>query len=199
VDIVISPDLLLAVLWLTWFAGWWLAAVFAARAVARQSRAARLAHSLFICAGSVLMIRHPMIPGILLHPIVPRRGWIAWGGLLIVTLGLAHTVWARAHLGRLWSGTVALMADHALVRTGPYALTRHPIYSGLLLALAGTFLVRGTGADLVGVILIAVGLLIKIHQEERLLREHFGAAYRAYQAEVPAVVPRSAKSSRSQD
>jgi protein-S-isoprenylcysteine O-methyltransferase Ste14 len=187
-----SPDFILACLWMTWLAGWWLAALFAARPVARQSRASRLAHSALICAGGVVMIRHGLIPGILLRPLVPRRDWIAWAGLLIVVVGLGHTVWARAHLGRLWSGTVALMADHDLVRTGPYALTRHPIYSGLLLALAGTFVVRGTAADLGGVVLIGAGLVVKIHQEERLLTEHFGAAYRAYQAAVPAVVPRLA-------
>ena len=188
-----SPDFILAGLWMTWLAGWWLAALFAARPVARQSSASRLAHSALIAAGSVLMIRNPAIPAILLRPLVPRLDWIAWPGLLLVVVGLGYTVWARAHLGRLWSGTVALMTDHTLVRSGPYALTRHPIYSGLLLSLSGTFLVRGAAADLGGVLLIAAGLLLKIHQEERLLTDRFGAAYRDYQAEVPAVIPRPAR------
>ena len=69
-------------------------------------------------------------------------------------------------------------------------MTRHPIYTGLLLALIGTALVRGTIASLLGVASIAIGIVIKIRQEEGLLIEHFGEGYRAYQSEVPALVPR---------
>ena len=68
-------------------------------------------------------------------------------------------------------------------------MTRHPIYTGLLLALIGTALVRGTLASLLGLFLLMLGVMLKIRQEERLLIEHFGDAYRGYQAEVPALIP----------
>jgi protein-S-isoprenylcysteine O-methyltransferase Ste14 len=185
----LSPDWLLAVLWMAWFAGWYLAAPFTARTVARQPILSRLAHTLLICAGSAAIVRHPPAAGMLPRPLLARLDEVAWGGVLVAGAGLGYTVWARAHLGRFWSGSVTLKADHVLVRTGPYALTRHPIYTGLLLALAGTVLARGTILDLAGFVLVAAGVMLKIHQEERLLTQHFGAEYRAYQSEVPALVP----------
>ena len=68
-------------------------------------------------------------------------------------------------------------------------MTRHPIYTGLLLALIGTSVARDSVAALIGLCLLVVGLVVKIRQEERLLMEHFGKAYQMYQAEVPAIVP----------
>lgn len=66
-----------------------------------------------------------------------------WLGLLMVICGLAFAVWARIHLGRNWSGTVTVKEDHELIRSGPYGIVRHPIYTGLLLAIAGTAIVFG--------------------------------------------------------
>ncbi|HZI89483.1 MAG TPA: isoprenylcysteine carboxylmethyltransferase family protein [Candidatus Polarisedimenticolia bacterium] len=113
----------------------------------------------------------------------------AWIGFLITFLGMALTWWARVYLGRNWSGTVTLKEGHELVRTGPYRLTRHPIYTGLILALAGTALARDTVGGWLGLGLIVLGFVLKLRGEERLLTEHFGEAYRAYQAEVPQLIP----------
>jgi protein-S-isoprenylcysteine O-methyltransferase Ste14 len=104
--------------------------------------------------------------------------------------GLAFAAWARIHIGRFWSSAVVLKAGHALIRGGPYALTRHPIYTGLLLAVTGTVLARDSIAGLLGWALVLAGFVVKLRQEERLLLEHFGPAYQAYQAEVPALIPR---------
>lgn len=181
----------LSALWLTWLSGWVVAALWTARTVARQSMASRLAHSVFFWAGaSLLFFVRPTRSGILLTPLIPPAAWIEWGGIALTVLGLGFTVWARVHLGRYWSGTVTLKEGHTLVRSGPYALTRHPIYTGLLVALTGTAMARGTTAALLGYVLLVVGILLKSRQEERLLTGHFGAEYDAYRAEVPAVVPR---------
>ena len=93
-------------------------------------------------------------------------------------------------VGRFWSASVTLKAEHALIRSGPYALSRHPIYTGLLLALIGTAISSGTAADAAGLGLIVLGVLLKIRQEEVLLLTHFGPAYRAYRQEVPMLIPR---------
>ncbi|HST07498.1 MAG TPA: isoprenylcysteine carboxylmethyltransferase family protein, partial [Gemmatimonadaceae bacterium] len=116
--------------------------------------------------------------------------WKESCGVALVALGLAYSLWARKQLGTLWSGAVTLKQEHAIVRTGPYAITRHPIYTGLLLALAGTVLVRNDIEGLVGCALIAIGVVIKVRREEGLLTHHFGDAYVAYRAEVPRLVPR---------
>ena len=108
---------------------------------------------------------------------------------MLTVFGLSWSVWARAQLGRLWSGTVTLKANHAIVRSGPYAVTRHPIYTGLLIALIGATIVNGTPLAAIGLGLLVLGLLIKIRQEEHLLIGHFGEAYREYQRDVPALIP----------
>jgi protein-S-isoprenylcysteine O-methyltransferase Ste14 len=185
----VSPTACLSGLWLAWLLGWFLGARSTARTVARQSTASRLAHSVFIVGGATLLFLHAGRLGSLLQPLLPRWSWVAWVGVVVVALGLGFTGWARVQLGRFWSGAVTLKADHTLIRTGPYALTRHPIYTGLLLALTGTALVRGTLAGLAGLTLAAAGIMLKIRQEERFLLAHFGDTYRAYQRDVPMVVP----------
>jgi protein-S-isoprenylcysteine O-methyltransferase Ste14 len=187
---MISPTTCVSPLWVAWLLGWWIASWSTARTVARQSTASRLAHSVFIWAGAALLFLHPRRFRLLVHPLLPRSVWIAWGGAVLVALGLGFSAWARTHLGRFWSGTVTLKADHVLICTGPYAWTRHPIYTGLLLALVGTAVVRDTLTGFAGLVPLAVGVMLKIRQEERFLSQQFGAAYRAYQAEVPAVIPR---------
>jgi protein-S-isoprenylcysteine O-methyltransferase Ste14 len=185
-----APITWLTVLWVAWVAGWLVAARWTAKTVARQPTASFLVQSILIGGGAVLLFFRPSGPGILVLPLLPRSIWIAWAGVGLVIVGLGFTAWARVHLGRFWSSVVTLKADHALIRTGPYALVRHPIYSGLLLALIGTAIVRGTAAAPLGLALMTLGVVLKIRQEERLLAEHFGDAYRAYHEQVPALVPR---------
>ena len=177
-------------LWGLWLLSWLAAAGWSAKTVARQSLPARLAHITLLCAGALLLFKRPYPMSWLQGPLLaipPGATWVAVGVLLA---GFAFAWWARLHLGRNWSGTVTLKADHALVRSGPYGITRNPIYTGLLLSLVATVLLRNDVAAVIGFALILTGLLIKIRQEERLLAGHFGPAYAAYRADVPALVPR---------
>ena len=184
-----SPLTCLSFLWGAWLLLWLLAALWTAPTVARQSIASRLAHGVFLVSGAALLFRSTRL-GPLLYPLFPPTPWIAWVGVGLAVAGLGFTVWARIHLGRFWSGMVTLKAEHALIRTGPYALTRHPIYTGLLAAFTGTALARDSVAALLGLGLLVASFVVKLRQEERLLREHFGPAYQQYQAEVPALLPR---------
>lgn len=188
---MISPNPCVNVLWAAWLLTWVAAAFGTAKTVVRQSPAAWLAHGVWIWVGAALLFfldtRRSGRPFNIF--LLPAHAWIAWTGVGLVVAGLGYTVWARVHLGRMWSGTVTLKAEHALVRSGPYAVTRHPIYTGLILALVGTALVRDTLGALAGFAFCLVGVILKIRQEEQLLIGHFGDAYRAYMAEVPALVP----------
>jgi len=186
---MITPADAVGILWLAWLAGWGLASWWTARTVVRQSAASRLAHGALLWIGGMLLFMRPR-PGLLWLPLFPVSVWTMWAGVVVCAAGLAYTWWARVHLGRNWSGTVTLKQDHALIRTGPYALTRHPIYTGLLLAVIGSALTRDSLAGLIGLGFLFAGLLVKIRQEERLLASHFGSVYEAYRAEVPALVPR---------
>jgi protein-S-isoprenylcysteine O-methyltransferase Ste14 len=185
-----SPMRIASYLWLAWLLSWILAAGWSAPTVARQPVWERLLHLLLLGAGAVLLFGQPARTSGSQRPLVALAPWICWAALGLVLTGFLFAWGARLSLGRLWSGNVTLKAGHALVRSGPYRVTRHPIYTGLLVSLAATAVIRDEAAALVGLGLIVGGLLFKVHKEERLLRAHFGAAYDEYRAAVPALIPR---------
>jgi protein-S-isoprenylcysteine O-methyltransferase Ste14 len=125
--------------------------------------------------------------GASITPPTPLFGSI---GLVLDIAGVAFAIWARVTLGRNWSGTViATQEGQELVRTGPYAIVRHPIYTGLLLAIAGTALTIGTLASYLGVVAGAVALLIRVGIEEKQMREQFGPAHEAYRQHTWKLIP----------
>jgi protein-S-isoprenylcysteine O-methyltransferase Ste14 len=93
------------------------------------------------------------------------------------------------HLGRNWSGAVTIKDGHELVTSGPYALVRHPIYTGLLLAFLGSAVALGDWRGALAFALAAGALWRKLRLEERWMREQFGDAYQAYSQRVAALVP----------
>jgi protein-S-isoprenylcysteine O-methyltransferase Ste14 len=115
--------------------------------------------------------------------------WEFWAAALITTLGLLFTVWARIHLGRNWSGTVTIKRDHELIASGPYAIVRHPIYTGLIVAFIGSAMARGEWCSVLAVFIAWAALWRKLRLEERWMVERFGEQYIAYSRRVPALVP----------
>ena len=105
-------------------------------------------------------------------------------------LGFAFAWWARIAMGSLWSGRITRKPDHAILDTGPFGIVRHPIYTGILLAVLGTLLVKGTVLGMIGALLITVGLWMKARLEEYWLSAELGGAgYDAYRRRVPMLVP----------
>ena len=125
----------------------------------------------------------------------PGRLWVlsddvSWALVGVVTLGFLFAWWARIYLGSLWSGWITKKAGHHIVDTGPYALVRHPIYTGLILSAFATAIQRGTLVALLGAAVMAWGFWIKARLEERFLREELGPeAYDSYRRRVPMLVP----------
>ena len=111
-------------------------------------------------------------------------------GILLIATGLGVAVWARRHLGKYWSGRITLKVDHRLIQSGPYGWVRHPIYSGLLLALFGTVITIGTLQSCLGVAIIFVAVLRKMGLEEQWMAAQFGNEYEVYRRRVSALIPR---------
>jgi len=105
---------------------------------------------------------------------------------------LATWLFSRSvtHLGKQFRIHAGLYHDHELVRTGPYAVVRHPIYLSLLCMLLCTILLatRWEWAALPVAVFIA-GTEIRVHTEDKLLASRFGAAFDAYRKTVPAYIP----------
>jgi len=98
-------------------------------------------------------------------------------------------VWAMRCLGRNWSGAVAIKIDHELIRTGPYRLVRHPIYTAMIGMYLGTAIVGGELHGLIAVGLCMIAYWRKTRMEERGLIEVFGPVYEDYKRESWALVP----------
>ena len=176
-------------LWLAWLLYWVSAAIGAKTTQRRESLLSRLSHVVPLLIGLTLIV-WPRVPwGWWSLPLLPHRPLTYAVGLALVMLGLAFTVWARLHLGRNWSGTVTLKEGHELIRSGPYAYVRHPIYTGLLVALLGSAVACGELGALIGWCVVAGAFIRKLRIEERFMREIFPGQYQRYCAEVPALVP----------
>jgi len=165
------------------------AAAWSTRTVERQHSSDRLRHVVLVACGAYLLFGYARGPWVGL-PLLSAPRWLQWAFVALMPFGFAYAWWARLHIGRLWSGRVTIKQGHMIVRTGPYALTRHPIYTGLLVAVASTAVLVGQLQSFIGFVLILNGFIVKYRQEEQLLIGHFGDAYVQYRAEVPALIPR---------
>ena len=111
-------------------------------------------------------------------------------GVALSATGLLLCIWARRTLGEYWSDKVALKIDHQLIRRGPYAHLRHPIYAGVLLAIAGTALAIGEWRGVVALVLMAVNYLAKAKREDRILASRFGENFAEYKRQAGFLAPR---------
>jgi protein-S-isoprenylcysteine O-methyltransferase Ste14 len=174
--------------WCIFFVVWLINASRTKRTVERQSVASMLAHRIPIGFGWWLLFV-PRWHGTLGSQILPPLPILQITGTAICIYGLAFTLWARRTLAGNWSSDVTFKQDHELIRTGPYRLVRHPIYTGLLIMCLGTAIHIGQVRGVVSLLLVALGFWIKLTQEERLLIRHFPDAYPTYRREVKALIP----------
>jgi protein-S-isoprenylcysteine O-methyltransferase Ste14 len=185
---------LFRLVWGLWALSWMAATPWSGRTIKRVVTGATTLCRIIILSGAVLLfdVFSAWIGGEYLWQVSP------WSACLLAALtlpGFLFAWWARLHLGRLWSGAITRKEGHRLVDTGPYALVRHPIYTGLIGATLVTSVAEATPAALLGAVLIALGLCSKAALEEQFLRRELGSAlYDAYRQRVPMLVPRLATS-----
>ena len=179
-----------AAIWVCWlvFGLVWVAAAFSTKRALTRGVGARW-----------YPIRGWVLPLVLAAAVLAARGlgghlWApspVVGALLaaIVAMGLVFTLWARAALGGNWSAGVVLKEGHTLVRSGPYAIVRHPIYTGLLAMTLGTGLYAGSMFGLVLVGAVAVVLCVRSFREDELMAATFPDEYPGYRRRVRAFIP----------
>lgn len=168
---------------------WLVGLAFTKRTMRSQAPGTRLFNLALLALGFALLSDRWLTQGWLGMRFVPAADSVAMAGLGLTIAGCAFAVWARLTLGSNWSGRATVKAGHELITRGPYAIARHPIYTGLLGAVAGTALASGEWHGVLAFVLIVLGLMVKMSQEERLMVQTFPAAYPAYRERVKALIP----------
>jgi protein-S-isoprenylcysteine O-methyltransferase Ste14 len=174
-----------ASLWLAWLVSWQVAALWRDKPTAQAPRGEYRIHFLMISIGMVLM--YGVFPRYqpILWPVGPLLGWAM---VALTAAGIAFAWWARIVLGRLWSSGIERMADHRVVDTGPYALVRHPIYTGLIMGAVAMAGLQAKPWAIAGAALFSLGFTLKARVEERFLEREIGG-YDAYRRRVSMIVP----------
>ena len=149
----------------------------------------RLTPYLPVLIGLALLELHVVPASWIRDPLWPHSVAMDAAGLSITVVGAAFAIWARLTLGRNWSSLPQVKEQHELVVEGPYRIVRHPIYTGLILAVAGSGLAQGKGIWLFMVVLIFASYWLKIRVEEHLMMETFPQEYPAYRRRVKALIP----------
>jgi protein-S-isoprenylcysteine O-methyltransferase Ste14 len=177
-----SVELVFAVVWAAFWLYWLVAPFSTKRGHVQWSRELRI--RAVIAVFVILLIRLGAFRGQALNT-VPWRAGI---GLVLFALGLGFAIWARLHIGRNWGSPMTQKDEPELVTTGPYRLVRHPIYSGILVAGAGTALAL-SWVWLVAVALAGVYFLYSAIVEERYMAEQFSDDYSAYRRSTKMLLP----------
>lgn len=174
-------------LWLAWLFIWIVAAPFSLKKK-QDEKNARLQHTIPTIFGIVTVFHHGEVPALDWGALYDSAA-LKYAGIALTVAGHAFSIWARLHLGKYWSGTVALKEGHKIISTGPYAFVRHPIYTGLFLAVLGSAMAAATIEAFVGLAVMFCGYIVKWRREEKLLIGEFGQEYRDYMARTKAIIP----------
>ena len=177
-----AVEVVFAIGWVAFWVYWLVEAFSVKRGRVPWSRELRIRAVMVVIA--VLLIRLGAFRGHGLN----TDPWRAAVGLVLFPLGLGFAIWARVNMGRNWGGPMTKKDEPELVTSGPYRLVRHPIYSGIVVAGAGTA-VALSWVGLIVVALAGVYFLYSATVEERYLTEQFPDAYPGYRRSTKMLVP----------
>lgn len=175
-------DVVILVCWVAFWIYWLAAAVGVKTGHSRSSRFVAIRVGVLLLV--LLLLQTRLFRG---HA-TTANPWLQGVGLAIFLLGLALAIWARLYLGRNWGTPMSQKDDPELVTTGPYHSIRHPIYTGLLLAMIGTA-IAVSPYGLVAVVLLGGYFIYSAFMEERFMTGLFPDAYPEYKRSTKMLVP----------
>jgi protein-S-isoprenylcysteine O-methyltransferase Ste14 len=180
---------IIGILWITMFLVWAVTGLNLKETARSRSEGTSRIAVYIVWAGWWLLFAHGFGRGSLTRRVLEPSITTAYVGLVITFLGLAFAVLARLYIGKNWSPLIQVKEGHELIQTGPYALVRHPIYSGLMLATLGTAIVYGELSGFLGFIMVVAAWGYKSRLEEAAMAEQFGAQYEIYRSHVKGLIP----------
>ena len=177
-------------LWLLFGAYWLVSALKRKKTKQRETILQRFRYTLPLALVFYLLYQRQPHYGWLDNRFFPAGPFGEWLGVFLTAAGIAVAFWARWHLGTNWSGVVTLKEGHELIRTGPYRSIRHPIYTGILLALLGTAITFGAVRGLFAVAIVWLSFYIKARREESFLSQEFGPGFAEHKQHTGMFLPR---------
>ena len=178
----------IAVCWFSFVAVWLITANYNQTRAPAQRQRSWYGTGMVPIAIIVIVVRLA-VPHSDWRPVTFYAPWARFLGLAILIAATTLTLWARFELGLMWSAAPVVKEGHQLRTSGPYAITRHPIYTGLLGMLLGTLLVAGGGVWIVTFPVALILIEFKIRIEERFMTAEFPEEYPRYRKRVPQLVP----------
>lgn len=109
-------------------------------------------------------------------------------GSALSVIGIGFAIWARYHLGKNWGMPMTEKKDPELVTSGPYAYVRHPIYTGIMLAMLGSSFVAGGSWSFVLLFAAAYFVYSAVQEDKQMLR-HFPDTFPAYKKRTKMLIP----------
>jgi protein-S-isoprenylcysteine O-methyltransferase Ste14 len=173
-------------LWLVWLAAW----LRTKKTQERVDLGSSLGYGAPVVLAFYLLFSENLPVRWLELRFIPHDVFLEVLAVTLTALGIAFAIWARFYIGQNWSSAVTIKVGHQLIRSGPYAWVRHPIYSGLLLAMIGTVLALRELRGLLAFVLLCLGFWIKLRMEEGFMRKTFGLEYEEYSKSTGALIPR---------
>ena len=187
--------LALAIIW-GFFAAYWACAFFYDIAAGREKPELKsggsLAHEIvprLLIFLAVVGIVAPGTRSVLVERLIPGPNVISFIGVGIAAFGLLFAIWARNYLGGNWGPKIGLKKGHTLVRSGPYAIVRHPIYTGVGFGMVGSVIALENAFGIVVLVGVLLMLFFRMDDEEKIMVEKFGKEYLEYEKEVRRFVP----------
>jgi len=180
--------------WIVFVAYWIVSALKTRRTEKQESFGWRYGIMFLEAVGLTLLFSERAGIGVLGRKAIPRTLDVRVLAGILIWAGIGLALWARWHLGQYWSGRITIKQDHKLIRTGPYARLRHPIYSGLDLAAIGTALSIDRWRCFIGICVIVLGFWVKAKREEAMLARQFGAAFEEHKQHTGFLLPRLRRS-----
>jgi protein-S-isoprenylcysteine O-methyltransferase Ste14 len=177
------------VVWIAFLIYWQVKAVHTKTTLRLEPAASRILRVLAFAIVIVLLSTTRIPLRWLYIHLWPVGLWPFWLGAAVTVAGILFAVWARESLGRNWSRSVTIKEDHELITTGPYAVVRHPIYTGILAGFAGMAIAVSQVRGVIAFVLIFLALWAKLRMEEEWMRSQFGETYAAYFHQTAALLP----------
>ena len=174
--------------WFMMMLYWLYAGLQTKMTVKREHGLSRLAYLLLLLPSFGLIYFRYFQRGFLALPFLVPTDFTNYGGLLIHAAGISFAIMARSRLGRNWSATVTVKRDHELITTGPYAVTRHPIYTGIFFGLVGAVLILGELRGLIALVMAFTAMQMKMSKEEIFMRAVF-PEYDSYRRRTRKMIP----------